>query len=157
MNAKLNLVEILKNVPEGTKLYSTIYGDVYFYNIDKDASYYPIEIKRCDGAISLLSKEGLYNFAYDGECTLFPSKENRDWSTFKVENKNDESFTEESHYNHCGDVCGDNRFEIIERAKRHLLDNTNIVYSKDEMKCLDSFLFRCWQMGWLKQFDWVNN
>lgn len=152
MNAKLNLVEILKNVPKGTKLYSTILGIVYFDSIGNDA-YYPIRIKTCDGAVAFLSKEGLYNFGYDGECTLFPSKENRDWSTFKVENKNGDSLTEENHYNHCGEVCSDNRFEIIEKAKRHLLDNTNIVTSKDEMKCLDSFLFRCWQMGWLKQFD----
>lgn len=153
MNAKLNLVEILKNVPKGTNLYSTIFGDVYFDSIDNDM-YYPIRVKTSVGTVSLLSKEGLYNFAYDGECTLFPSKENRDWSTFKVENKNDDSFTEESHYDHCDEVCGDNRFEIIKRAKRHLLDNTNIVTSKDEMICLDSFLFRCWQMGWLKQFDY---
>lgn len=53
----------------------------------------------------------------------------------------------------CGDVCTDNRFEIIEKAKQHLLTNTNIETSEDEMKCLDSFLFRCWQMGWLKQFN----
>ena len=52
-----------------------------------------------------------------------------------------------------GEVCGDNRFEVIEKAKQHLLDSTNIHTSEDEMKALDSFLFRCWQMGWLKQYD----
>ena len=51
------------------------------------------------------------------------------------------------------EVCGDNRFEIIEKAKRHLLDATNIDTSEDEMKVLDSFLFRCWQMGWLDKYD----
>lgn len=51
------------------------------------------------------------------------------------------------------DQCGDNRFEIIEKAKQDLLNSTNIDSSKDEMKVLDSFLFRCWQMGWLKQYD----
>lgn len=152
MNAKLNLVEILKNVPKGTKLYSTIFGEVSFDHIDKD-EFYPIKVKTISGAESLVTKEGLFAFGYYGDCTLFPSYENRDWSTFKVENKNDDSLTEESHYNHCGDVCTDNRFEIIEKAKRHLLENTNIETSKDEMRCLDNFLFRCWQMGWLKQFD----
>ena len=51
------------------------------------------------------------------------------------------------------DICGDNRFEIIAKAKEHLLDATNIDTSEDEMKVLDSFLFRCWQMGWLDRYD----
>ena len=53
----------------------------------------------------------------------------------------------------CGEICGDDRFGIIKRAKEHLLKATNIEGSKDEMSCLDSFLFRCWQMGWLKQYE----
>ena len=50
-------------------------------------------------------------------------------------------------------MCGDNRFEIINKAKEALLESTNISTSADEMACLDSFLFRCWQMGWLKQYE----
>lgn len=49
--------------------------------------------------------------------------------------------------------CGDNRFEIIEKAKKDLFDSTNIGASKKEMKVLDDFLFRCWQMGWLKKYE----
>ena len=51
------------------------------------------------------------------------------------------------------DNCGDNRFEIIGKAKQDLLKSTNIDSSKDEMKVLDNFLFRCWQMGWLNQYN----
>lgn len=51
------------------------------------------------------------------------------------------------------EVCGDNRFEIIEKAKKDLIDSTNISSSVDEMKVLDSFIFRCWQMGWLKKYE----
>lgn len=51
-----------------------------------------------------------------------------------------------------GDVCGDDRFEIIEQAKKALLESTNIKNSPNEMRVLDSFLFRCWQMGWLDGF-----
>lgn len=51
------------------------------------------------------------------------------------------------------DNCGDSRFEIIEKAKQDLLNSTNIDSSKDEMRVLDNFLFRCWQMGWLKQYN----
>lgn len=50
------------------------------------------------------------------------------------------------------EICSDNRFEIIDKAKKDLLENTNIETNKDEMKVLDSFLFRCWQMGWLNKY-----
>lgn len=50
-------------------------------------------------------------------------------------------------------ICGDNRFEIIEKAKKHIIESTNISESSDEMKVLDNFLFRCWQMDWLKQYE----
>lgn len=51
------------------------------------------------------------------------------------------------------ECCGDNRFEVIDRAKEALLKSTNIETSEKEMEVLDSFLFRCWQMGWLKKYD----
>ena len=51
------------------------------------------------------------------------------------------------------DICGDDRFEIIAKAKAHLLEATNIDTSPDEMKVLDNFLFRCWQMGWLDRYE----
>lgn len=50
-------------------------------------------------------------------------------------------------------ICGDNRFEVIELAKKDLIESTNIETSIDEMNVLDNFLFRCWQMGWLKQYE----
>lgn len=53
----------------------------------------------------------------------------------------------------CGAVCCDNRFEVIAKAKEDLLNSTNIHTSEEEMKALDSFLFRCWQMGWLTKYD----
>ena len=48
-------------------------------------------------------------------------------------------------------VCGDNRFEIIERYKNKLISATNIESSPEEMAVLDNILFRFWQMGWLKE------
>ena len=53
----------------------------------------------------------------------------------------------------CGEICSDNRFEIINVAKKDLLESTNINTSPDEMKVLDNFLFRCWQMGWLNKYE----
>ena len=54
------------------------------------------------------------------------------------------------------DMCGDNRFEIIEAAKKDLLESTNIASSHAEMAVLNSFLFRCWHMGWLEKYDKQN-
>ena len=51
------------------------------------------------------------------------------------------------------ETCGDNRFMIINRAMTVLKQATNIEGSPDEMKVLDSFLFRAWQMGWLDQYE----
>lgn len=51
------------------------------------------------------------------------------------------------------EMCVDNRFEMISKAKNDLIKSTNIETAADEMKVLDSFLYRCWQMGWLDQYD----
>lgn len=51
------------------------------------------------------------------------------------------------------DIAGDNRFEVIKKAKEDLIESTNIEMSPDEMKVLDDFLFRCWQMGWLHKYE----
>lgn len=48
-----------------------------------------------------------------------------------------------------GEMCTDNRFEIIAAYKKKLIDGTNIESSQDEMAVIDNILFRFWQMGWL--------
>ena len=50
-------------------------------------------------------------------------------------------------------TCGDNRFEIIEKAKEDLLRSTNIKNIPAEMDVADSFLFMAWQMGWLDKYE----
>lgn len=84
MNENLNLVEILKDCPEGTKLYSPVFGDVEFVRVCQN--YYvdfPVVIKLSDNSINSVTTDGrLYKY-YNGECILFPSKDQRDWSKFK--------------------------------------------------------------------------
>lgn len=77
----LDLRKILKDIPKGTKLYSTICGYVEFDKINNDNDCYPIICYKKDN-LELFTKEGKYNYYHDGECCLFPSKENRDWSKF---------------------------------------------------------------------------
>ena len=82
MNENLNLVEILKDCPKGTKLYSTIHGDVKFELIDEHKPH-QIIVRIDDYHNGCFSSDGkMYSF-YDGECILFPSREQRDWSKFK--------------------------------------------------------------------------
>ena len=52
-----------------------------------------------------------------------------------------------------GEICGDNRFELIEKFKKELFEHTNIETAKDEVAVLDSLLFRCWQVGWLDKLE----
>ena len=85
MNENLNLVEILKDCPKGTKLYTTTYGDVELIRVNQnDDVDYPIEIKLIDDSINSVTTDGRLCEYYNGECVLFPSKEQRDWSKFNV-------------------------------------------------------------------------
>ena len=87
MNENIDLTKILKGCPKGTKFYSTLQGEVGFINIDIFAEY-PIIVsvhnKHADVIVhDSYAKDGRYNSFYDGECTLFPSKDQRDWSKFE--------------------------------------------------------------------------
>lgn len=82
MNEKLNLVEILKDCPKGTKLYSTNFGVVEFDGIGTNPNY-PIVVSHI-GGFEKFAKDGKLYCICDGECVLFPSKDQRDWSKFKI-------------------------------------------------------------------------
>ena len=83
MNENLNLVEILKDCPKGTKLYSTIYGDVELVKVYLKDDEYPIEIEIGEGGdITYVANDGRQSRDFPGECILFPSKEQRDWTKF---------------------------------------------------------------------------
>ena len=81
MNENLDLTKILEGCPIGTKLYSTIFGNVSFKEIVSDREY-PIIISQGIKTIPI-TKEGKYILYYDGECTLFPDKDQRDWGKFE--------------------------------------------------------------------------
>ena len=82
MNENLNLVEILKDCPKGTKLYSTVFGEVKFMGIEENAPY-PIIVKVNDENFESFTADGRTLVRFYGECTLFPSRTQRNWSKFK--------------------------------------------------------------------------
>ena len=79
MNENINLCQILKDCPKGTKLWSPVWGDITFETIDA-----------FDGLVYVLKHKGVHiildngKFDADGECIIFPSKDQRDWSKFKA-------------------------------------------------------------------------
>lgn len=81
MKENIDLTKILKNCPKGTKLYSTVHGEVAFEELIED-DVFPINVMYKGGGIEGFTAEGKLEIYYDGECTLFPSKEQRDWSKF---------------------------------------------------------------------------
>lgn len=83
MNENIDLTKILKDCPEGIKLYTTIWGEVTFIEVSENVcNLYPIIIYNgCDHVG--LTKDGRYLInKQDSECILFPSKDQRDWSKF---------------------------------------------------------------------------
>lgn len=86
MNENIDLTEILKDCPEGTKLYSPLFGYVELKEIDT-SKVYSVNVKLTSGLIKSFTREGKFydrDYYKDTECVLFPSKEQRDWSKFKV-------------------------------------------------------------------------
>ena len=81
MNENIDLTKILKYCPKGTKLYSTIFGEVEFKKIDEESNY-PIVCVAIAGNNCDVTADGRYYDVFGGECILFPSKEQRDWSKF---------------------------------------------------------------------------
>ena len=80
MNENIDLTKILKDCPKGTKFYSSVHGDIEFISLMdlnkilfayKDGHHYYDLVIRSEGKLF-----------YNGECILFPSKDQRDWSKF---------------------------------------------------------------------------
>lgn len=80
MNENIDLTKILEGCPVGTKLYSSVYGEVEFGSCT-DVGLFPIRVT-----------SGYHNYRFSnygriyshlGECTLFPAKDQRDWAKFE--------------------------------------------------------------------------
>ena len=82
MNNNVDLTKILKYCPKGTKLYSTIFGEVEFIECN---DLYQIVVAK-ENKYYYFTSQGAFYFErikyHVGECALFPSKEQRDWSKF---------------------------------------------------------------------------
>lgn len=85
MNENIDLTKILKDCPIGYKLYTPLIGEVevvkIYDNTEKGKGV--IHVKDNNNYYELFfTKKGFYFPDANGECLLFPSKDQRDWSKF---------------------------------------------------------------------------
>ena len=101
MNENIDLTKILKDCPIGWKFYSSVYGDVEFVEIyskpvlcnprPREDEWLWQEIHNSEHPI-LFDADGFGHRVSSrgemvkgrGECTFFPSREQRDWSKFEA-------------------------------------------------------------------------
>ena len=96
MNENIDLTKILKDCPIGWKFYSSVYGDVEFIGIYSKPVLHPREDEWLGQEIHdsehpiLFDANGFEHRVSSrgemikgcGECTFFPSRDQRDWSKF---------------------------------------------------------------------------
>ena len=97
MNENIDLTKILKDCPIGWPLWSSVYGDVEFVEIysepvlsTRDYEWIGQVIHDCNHPVRFWTTNGIEHCVSSrgemikdhGECTLFPSREQRDWSKF---------------------------------------------------------------------------
>lgn len=84
MESKINIAEILRDMPKCTKLYSPLFGKCEY--IDVDNIIYPINIRvhnTTDTRYESLTEYGCYFSDFeDTDTVLFPSAKMRDWNKF---------------------------------------------------------------------------
>ena len=83
MNENIDLTKILKDCPKDWEFYHAGYGRVRFCGIDLKKKY-PIRLSFSNGSFHNIgiTPKGTISKWHNGECLLFPSKDQRDWSKF---------------------------------------------------------------------------
>ena len=101
MNENIDLTKILKDCPKGWKFYSSVYGEVEFKTIEFEQlkPIYSPNTLICPSSLFAEDPHPIKFVAQDvkhsvskagehikgkGECTFFPSKDQRDWSKFSA-------------------------------------------------------------------------
>lgn len=84
MENKINIAEILRNMPKGTKLYSPLFGKCECIEVVNSKRPIVIKAQSANGAVTEdFSGNGRFiDGLEDAECLLFPSAKMRDWSKF---------------------------------------------------------------------------
>lgn len=81
-NKPINLAEILKDCPKGTRLYSVVHGDCILKHVKDDNIVVTFTDKSSFEFSWEFTFDGRLDNSFLGECVLFPAKDQRDWSKF---------------------------------------------------------------------------
>ena len=114
MKNQINISEILKDCPKGTKLYSPLCGECEFINIINDVIYVESSLNKtlCFNSLGMF-----FEWYEESECLLFPSKDQRDWSKFQRPFKD-------------GDIISNGRYVAIfhKSGKPENCVSSNVIY-----------------------------
>ena len=137
METEINIVEILKDKPQGTKLYSSACGKCKLEEVDDKSfkiSFYNSKFGFMNGGEGHLDKNGkLYD---DGECVVFPSKEMRDWEKFSW--KKGDVLVSKDNVHIIFEKFEDDTYTRF-KGKHYLWKECNVEdYNKEETKMLTS-------------------
>ena len=164
---KLNLCEILKYCPEGKTFWSPMLDGVKFLFVDEGRQMIIVETIEghftweinTDGTISI-------DEVTSPEIMLYPSREQRDWTTVKYEKnlpKTWKKFCEnyprkkdEAYFDMCSQICifsQDYEYRSEDRDK-NLLPSTQAAEAHLALMQLHQ-LRDCWREGWVP--DWTDD
>lgn len=137
METKINIVEILKDKPQGIKLYSSACGKCKLEEVDDKSfkiSFYSSKFGFMNGGEGYLDKNGkLYD---DGECIIFPSKEMRDWEKFSW--KKGDVLVSKDNVHIIFEKFEDDTYTRF-KGKHYFWEECNVEdYNKEETKMLTS-------------------
>lgn len=137
----MNIAEILKKCPKGTKLYSPIFGEVELDNVDDKK--YPITCITRNVGYELFTSEGKYFLDYpDTECVLFPSKTQRDWSKFGA---NDQATDQKP------------KIELKPFDKVLVRDSNYGKWECDIFNHIDNGIYNCFRSYWYQCIKYEGN
>lgn len=83
IQSTMNILKIIKKAPKDHVCWCTLFGECKVETDDTDNAY-PITIRLKNDSY-FITADGRYHKKYDGECVLFPSRDNRDWEAFERE------------------------------------------------------------------------
>ena len=135
---ELDLTRILKDCPKGWKFYTSVWGEVEFieYNRCGDFIFDPIDMGNIDEVH--INTDGTY--CCFGECIIFPSKEQRDWSKFTAPWYKKEKFDPKT-LEPFDKVLIKSYDDIIWRATlfSHIVEIHDDITRKDYIECVTSY------------------
>lgn len=146
MDAKINIAKILKDKPQGTKLYSSACGKCELKEADDKSfkvSFYSSKFGFMNGGEGTFDKNG--NLYDDGERIVFPSKEMRDWSKFAwkngdvlVGNNGKREVLFSTWVNDCYTKFVGLHCLITNDNEEVEYDNGTTVFNTDDFKCVET-------------------